>query len=461
MKICNYCGTANDDSRSLCESCGGLLPEAVDTEPKKKKSGLSGLKLKPGAVKLIAGALAAVTVVGGGAAVLLGGTSRQVTSALEQNQEAISEEISQLPQMAAVGENFTALNDDGKFTVRADITTDMLALEGTMHYDRKDKSLAGSVVYANDEQDLDVKFDFASDNKVFTLAADRYTADIYGFKLKEFAQFYSKTPLALFFPLTNSGGEPNVEFFKKMDFSKAMEEKYGEAWDNFRKSLEYEELNERDMEIGGRMVRVRAYEITWDTSAASKLISTMLGQEDGFLDDLIELFKVMEPDCRFYVDEEGFVVAADFVAAGNKCTVKFEGADNIWNQCTLSSLSIAGGEGAISGYLTIDDGVVSGEIEWEDVMRYELDYDDSDGGFTMRAWTGGTEWYLDGALTAQNGGAQLRLGGYLPNHGRVDVSLELNPLENEPELMDDKYVDLMDMDASNWQRLLIDINNSN
>ena len=461
MKICNYCGTANDDSRSLCESCGGLLPEPVETGETKKKSGLSGLKLKPGAVKLIAGALAALTVVGGGAAMLLGGTSRQVTNALEQNQEAITEEISQLPQLAAVQDNYDALNDDGKYTVYADITTDHLVLAGGMNYDRRDKALAGSVAYANPEQDLDVKFDFASDNRDFTLAADRYTADIYGFKLKEFAEFYSKTPLALLLPLTNSGEEPNLEFFKKMDFAEAMEEKYGEAWKNFKKSLSYEELNERDMEIGGRMVPVRAYEITWDTAAASRLISAMLGQEEGFLDDLISMFKVMEPDCRFYVDENGFVVAADFVTAGNKCTVKFEGTDNIWNQCTLSSLSIAGGEGAISGHLVIDDGVVSGEIEWDNVMHYALDYDDADGSFAMRGWAGGTEWYLDGAVTAVGGGAQLRVGGYLPQHGRVDVRLELNPLEQAPELMDDKYVDLMDMDASNWQRLLIDINNSN
>ncbi len=462
MKICNYCGTANDDSRSLCTSCGGLLPEVEATPVKKKKKGLSGLNLKSGTVKLVAGVLAAVTVVGGGAYAVFGGTSRQVTNALAQNQEAITEELSRLPQLAAVGENYEALNDGGQFTLRADISTDVLALTGTMDYDRKDKAMAGSVVYDNDEQELDVKFDFASDNKEFTLAADRYTADVYGFKLKEFAEFYSKTPLALFFPLTNSGGEPNIQFFKKMDFAEAMEEKYGDAWKNFKKSLGYEELNERQMEIAGQMIDVRAYEITWDSFAARRLIATMLGQEEeGLLDHLIELFKIMEPDCRFYVNEAGFVVAADFVSAGNKCTVKFEGEDNIWNKCTLSSLSIAGGDGAISGFLTMEDGVVEAEFAWDGKAVYALDYNDNDGSFTMQAWTGSTEWYLDGAVTAKNGGSQLQVGGWLPEHGRVDVTMEMNPLEREPELMDDKYVDLMDMDASNWQRLLIDINNSN
>lgn len=459
MKVCSYCGNANDDSRNVCEVCGALLPE-TKAAAKMKKKGLN-LNLKPRAVKAIAGTLAAVTVAGGGAYALMGGTSRQVAQAIDKNQTAITEEISQLPQLNAAVEHLEELNDGGAFTVRADITTDAAALSGNMDYDRKDKALAGSLVYENVEQELDVKFDFASDNKEFTLAADRYTADIYGFKLTEFAEFYSKTPLALFFPLTNKDDEPNVEFFKKMDFEKAMEEKYGESWKNFRKSLSYEELNPRDMEIGGAMVNVRAYEITWDTSAASRLISAMLGQEEGLLDDFIELFKFLEPDCRFYVNDEGYVAAVDFVAAGNKCVLKFEGEENPWDRCTLSSLSIAGGEGAISGQSVLENGNVSVEFCWDGEAVFRLDYEDSTGSFDMEAVTGTAEWYLEGALTAAEGGTQLTLGGRLPEHGRVDVTLELVPLEKEPELMDDRYVDLMDMDASNWQRLLIDINNSN
>lgn len=458
MKVCSYCGSVNDDTRSVCEVCGAALPDAPGGT--KKKKGLK-LNLKPGAVKAIAAVLAAVTVVGGGAAVVLGGSSRRVASAVAQNKDAITEELSQLPQLNAAGEHYTALNDGGNFTLKADITTEKMTLAGNMDYARKDKALAGSLVYENAGQDLDVKFDFASDNKEFTLAANRFTDDIYGFKLKEFAEFYSKTPVAWILPLTNEKNEPNVEFFKKMDFSQSMEAKYGEKWENFKDSLEFEELNERQMEIRGEMVEVRAYEITWDTWAASRLVSTMLGQDEGFLDGFVKLFKAMEPDCRIYVDGRGYMAAMDFVAAGNKVTVKFEGEENVWQVCNVSSLSIAGGPGAISGRLTILDGIVDAEFNWEGTMLYQLHYDDNSGSFDMEALIGSAYWDIDGALTAKNGGVQLHLGGTMPDQGRVDVHISMDPMENEPQLMDDKYVDLMDMDAGNWQRLLIDINNSN
>lgn len=457
MKVCKYCGTLNEDSDGLCKSCGGLLP-SKKTKPVSVKNALAS---NPTVRKVVLAVLAGVVAVGAGVTVLAGGASRRVENALAQNREAIVEAASALPELAGARDHFTALNDGGRFTVKMDITADTMSVDGSMDYDRKEKALAGTVAYANVEKELDVKFDFASDNREFVLAADRYTDDLYGFKLKEFAAFYSKTPLALLFPLDKTQKEPNIEFFRKVDFAENMEKKYGDAWKNFRKSLDYEELNERDMEIAGEMIPVRAYEITWDSKAATRLVSAILGQEkEGLLDDLIGLFKFMEPDCRFYVNEEGYIVAVDFVVSGNKCTIKFEGEDNVWERCNLSSLSIAGGEGAISGYLIIEDGVVDGKFELNQSMCYELHYTDSTGAFSMSAVTEKTSWHLDGAITSHNGGSQLRMGGYLPNHGRVDVTVELNPLENEPELIDDKYVDLMDMKASNWQRLLIDINNS-
>lgn len=456
MKVCKYCGTLNDDDQGLCKSCGGLLP----TKKKRAVSLKEAIASKPAVRKIALAVLAGVVAVGAGVTVFAGGASRRVEHALEQNRDAIVEAASALPELAGARDNFGALNDGGRFTVKMDITADIMSVEGSMDYDRKEKALAGTIAYANVEKELDVKFDFASDNREFVLAADRYTDDLYGFKLKEFAAFYSKTPIALLFPLDKTQKEPNIEFFRKVDFAQSMDEKYGDAWKNFRKSLDYEELNERDMEIGGEMIPVRAYEVTWDSTAASKLISAMLGQKEGLLDDLIRLFKFMEPDCRFYVNEEGYIVAVDFVVSGNKCTIKFEGERNVWERCTLSSLSIAGGEGAISGYLIIEDGEVDARFELNQSMCYELHYTDSTGEFSMSAVTEKTSWNLDGAITSRNGGSQLRMGGYLPNHGRVDVTVELNPLENEPELIDDKYVDLMDMKASNWQRLLIDINNS-
>lgn len=458
MKTCSYCGTINDDSKIVCDACSGLLPESESTTPKKSRSfhfsGGSGTK------KLIAGGLAALTVVGGGTAVWLGGsTSRQVTSALSRNEEAIVEQIEQLPNLTAYAENFAELNDGGKYTISADITTSSLVLDGIMHYDRKGEALSGSLGYA--DESYDVQFDFASDDKEFTVSADRLTADIYGFKLKEFAKMYSKTPLAAILPITNGNDEPNLDFFAKLDFAESMEEKYGDAWKNFKKSLDYEELNERRMEIGGQSVEVQAYEITWDTSAATKLVSAILGKDESFLDGLTNIFAQMEPDCRFYVDDNGYVVAVDFVAAGNKCVLTFEGTENIWDVCTLTSQSISGGEGAISGFLVIEGRTVSAEIQWDGVMEYALDYNDTTGAFALEADVGGTEWYLDGTLTSTDGGAQLRCGGYLPTYGRVDVRLNMDELQQKPELMSDKYVDLMDMDLSNWQRLLIDINNSN
>ena len=460
MKTCKYCGIPNEDSRNLCKSCGGLLPEEEKARKTKKsqkvkKSGTKGSATKG---KIVAIILAAAVLTGIFGTILIAGIDDQIGYAWEQNLEMARKAVSTLPNLSAAGGNISDLYEDGKFNIKLEITSDILSAEGTMDYDRKEKQLAGTLAYANIEKEMNVEFDFASDDEEFLLSADRYTDDIYGFKLDKFAKFYSKTPVAMVFPLSKDEEDPYVDFFKKVDFPKGFEKKYGKAWENFRKSMDFKELNERDMEIGGKLVTVSTYEITWDSAAASKFISAALGRENGF-SSMIELFKVMEPDCRVYVDENDRVAAVDFVAAGNKCVFKFDGIDNIWHRCTLTSVALAGGEGAIRGNLTIEGGCINADFLWDGKMSYELDYDDSTGDFSMKALTGDIPWYLDGTLTSYDGGSQLRVGGYLPTYGRVDISVQMEALIHVPEMMGDKYVDLMDMDVGNWQRLLIDINN--
>lgn len=444
MKNCNVCGTPNTDTAFQCAQCGTPLPVTA------KSKGRSGINIKP--LLIGASALAAVAGILAGVFFLRGGTAQALGDAFGKNEEAVAEEVATLSNLTGYLENFDQLNDDGDFSMNANITSDILDLSAVMDYSRDDRILSGTASYANTEQDLDMKFDFAANNKVCTLASDRLTADIYGFKLSTFQEKFGNTPLASVVAIAD---------FKKIDLSKTVTEKYGKVWKEFKKTVRYEELNERQVQIGSRQVLCKAYEVTWDASAATQLVSTVLGLESNYLVNMSSVLDKVSPDCRIYVDEAGYIMAADFVVGTNKCTLTFEGEDNIWDKCMLRSVSLDGNEGEIWGKLEIKNGLVQGVIEWEDVMEFSLTYADDTGKFEIEADLFDLPWYIDGQITSNRSGAQLNFGGYLPELGNMRFSLDLDPLANEPTLMSDKYVDLMTMDIAKWTRLFIDLNSNN
>lgn len=444
MKNCNVCGAPNADTAFQCSQCGSSLPVAH------KPSKQSSINLKP-----ILMGMVVLAVVGGilaGVLFLRDSTAQSVANAFEMNEEAIVQEVSKLANLSGYLENFEQLNDDGDFTASANVTSDLLDLSAVVDYSRDNRILSGTASYANTEQDVDVKFDFAANSKTCTLAADRLTSDIYGFSLSSFQKKFGDTHLASVL---------SVADFKKIDFSKTLEKKYGKVWMEFKKTLRYDELNERQMQIGNRQVLCKAYEVKWDDAAATKLVSTVLGIKGDFLPNMSGVLEKISPDCRIYVDEAGYVVAADFVVGTNKCTLTFEGEENIWEKCTLYSVSLDGNEGEIWGKLEIENGLVQCDLEWDGVMEFSLSYTDYTGTFEIEAELFDLPWYIDGQVISNIYGAQLSFGGYLPELGNVRFSLELTPLVNEPMLMSDKYVDLMNMDVSKWMRLFIDIGSNN
>lgn len=449
MKICNICGTANDDAAVQCIGCQSILP----VQPQKSKGGGKVLAAIAAVVAVVGAVVASVFLLGSSPAKAVGG-------ALDKNEDAIMDRVSHLSNLVGYLENSEALSEEGDFNLVANIQTSTIELSGYVDYSRSDRVLAGEVRYGYAEQGYDLQFDFAADKKEFTLASDRYTSDIYGFKLKDFAKKFDRLHLGKLIPFFKDGKTPNIDFFKKRTTASTMEERYGEVWKNFKKTVKYKELNERLMQIGSRQINCVAYEINWDAAAATKLLSTILGTNKGLLSGLNVVFKQLEPDCRFYTDEEGYLVALDCVIAGNKCILTFEGEENLWDKCVLRSESIAGGEGDIRGILEISDKGIQGSLEWDGVMELQLEYAEQTGDFRMEADVLDLPWEIEGRITSRNGGAQLTVGGYIPEYGNISISLEKNPLVNQPELMSKKYVDLFENDLRDWERLLIDINNA-
>ncbi len=112
------------------------------------------------------------------------------------------------------------------------------------------------------------------------------------------------------------------------------------------------------------------------------------------------------------------------------------------------------------GELEITEDNIRGELTWTGMMDVELTYTDQTGEFRFKADLLGVPWDVSGKIASAAGGAQLTVGGYVPEHGDISLYLEQNPLTHKPEMMSDKYVDLFGSGLRMWERLLIDINNA-
>ena len=464
MNICKMCGASNLDTDLQCRECGSALPPK-DLRRKKKEKKMTRtaqprFRLSGKSLVIFLGAVAVVAAIAAGVLFFSGGAANAAEDALNNNKDAILEKIDRLENLTGFLDNAEALNEQGDFALSGEIKTNVLDLTGSLDYSRTNRVLDGMLAYDNLDQNLDLQFDFSADTKIFTLTSDRLTSNVYGFKLTDFAKKFDQTPIAKLLPIVDTGEEPDMDFFKKWSSDKAIQQKYGKVWKNFKKTLRYKELNERVMQIGSRQVNCRAFKIAWDKDAATQLISTILGTDRGALSGLNTVIEKLQPDCWIYTDETGYVVAADCVVAGNKCILTFEGESDRWEKCVLRSENISAGDGDIWGELRITSDEIRGDLNWNGLMDLHVDYLDQTGAFDFEATLLGLPWEIEGEIASKGGGAQLTVGGYVPEHGNVSLHLEQNPLVSKPEMLSDKYVDLFGKDLRIWERLLIDINNA-
>ena len=448
-QYCPVCGMECEAGVYLCPNCGAEVTPPRENNQKQKKTGL-----KAGWIKWAVAGLALVGLIGGGAAVALSTDEAEIYRGGVNLGTQLAEKMQQLQNLIDAREHLENLMKSGEYSVALRLDVGDVDASAVLHYDIKDKIMDGALEYENAADEVLLNFDFSSDNKKFMLASDRITADIYGFALADF----QKTPLAKILPLpVNEKGE--LDLFQKTDFSTQMENKYGTAWKNLVDSVEYNEINDRDMTIGGKVCHVRAFELTWDDRAMVELANAMLGRTKDFLGGFSELAKHLKPDCRLYINEDHQIVAVDFVAAGNKCLIEFAGEENPWENCIVSSQALGGGQGVAEGYLTIQDGVVEGRLRLMSNTSYAVDYNDTTGDFRISATVKDKQWDLTGCCTSDQGSASLELYGLWGDLGNVNISVALEPLEKTPEHLSRNYVDLMSMSSSDWQRLLIELSN--
>lgn len=464
MILCNICGAPNLDTDLVCKECSSPLPiqnvkKGKNKARKQKNAAKKGFRLSGKTLGVFAAAAAVVGAVALGAVFHGGRPAKVLGESLSKNESAILEQIDRLENLSSFLDNAVELNDQGDFALSANMETDVLELAGSVDYSRSERVMSGTLDYEKQEKELNLKFAFSADHKNFTLASDR-TDDIYGFKLKEFAKKYHKSPLAKIFPIVEKGKELNLDLFKKQTGSKTMKQKYGDVWNDFVKSVEYKEVNERVMQIGSREVDCRVYDISWDTKAATKLLNAILGTDRSIISRLSELFEKLGSDCRIYTDETGYIVAVDYVIAGKKCTLTVVDADDHCLKYLLQTENISAAEGDIRGELEITDDNIRGDLKWDGMMEVNLTYTDQTGEFRFVADLLGVHWDIAGKIASVANGAQLMVGGYIPEYGDISLYLEQTPLTHKPEMMSDKYVDLLELDLRKLERLLIDINNT-
>ena len=438
MKFCSQCGAANEDTMYSCYSCGAAL-EAAQSGGKKH-----GLRIsKP--VLVIGGILLAAALVIGGIFWAVSGTSGSVARAAKRTMKEFSgrrETQTQAAQFLSVANDHLS---KGKYTMNAAFSGAIVDLQLHTDYSRPAKKLRGELRLNGYGMEYSAK-----KNIVQVRFPGEY--DVYGFNIKDLNKLTKKINEYLSLPLvkallpTQLPTDLDVDFFKKVDVGYTLNGLVKKELKEFRKSIEVEKWNDETIVRAGESEKCRVYKVTWDKTALRKLLNAL--GTGGFLPDvgdwLNSLLPELDPYLYCYVNSENYVVGIRFTTAGAKCSLMLEGEENVWDDIVLTAETITGAVIRYEGALERKGDVT--QLYLENTAGEKLlivDYNDGTGDYAI--WTSGIGNLMTGRITCANEQASITANWDSPEFGTQQLRWSIGSLQNKPEQLGEKYLDLKDM----------------
>lgn len=456
MKYCPGCGMENDDMAVSCSMCGTMLPSSGMTGSKVGKRGGSGggngkkLLLIGGCAVLAVGLVAALIVLVSG---IFPGNALE--NASQKTLESFSEQIGKQNGVAAYTDAVQDHLDDGEYTMNLTYGSNGFTIGLDCDYSRKSKLMSGSIDYHDEAQLLDLSFDYSLKKDTFQFAYPAVMEDVYGFSLKKIGKKLDNSAILsmLQVELPEIG---DLDFFKKTDMQDFLNQQSEGGLEKLKESVEITYLDERTLELSGRTEKCKMYQVTWSATAMDSLLKSLGG--DGPMSELAgfvkEYLPEIEPDCRCYVNSDGYLVAIDMVSMGNKYVFLLQGTQNPWDKFTLEVTSLYGESKVYNGGLYSGDSGIQLYLRNEDEIFLGIEYDDN-GDFSVYTEKHGT--MLQGNIDVTATGAALDLTLNSEQIGPQHLQYSLSELEQTPQQLSKYYVDLLDMNLSDWQRLLLDL----
>lgn len=447
MKYCPNCGCENEDFSSLCTNCGSALGTAEAPGRKKRNRG-SGKILK------ILAAVAAAGALGGGifaGVKLLGGNT--LSRAYQRTTSAIVEEANEQKGISAVTGLLEKYEDQGKYTLEIGYQNSTLEADLSCDYSRSAKLMDGELRFADGQSEIVLDYSVKKDVVQFTVPG--VVQDVYGFSVNKLGDKLDKSPVTKLLPIDFSALS-DLNFFQKTNAAKSLNKLTKGKLDILKDSVKIQYLDKRPLSLGGESQTCKMYQVTWNEQAVNDLLQSfsknpVLGKLAGFLKDIVPK---IDGDCRCYINKDGYLVGIDLVSLGSKYFFVMEGDENPWDKFSLTITSLSGEIREYTGGLFHTDAGMQLYLKNQEELFFGLDYA-TDGKFSVYTDKYGTIAY--GTMLSSGDQLDLELNLNSEMMGSQKLTCSVSALEEKPEKLAKYYVDLLDMDLADWQRLLLDL----
>lgn len=448
MKYCPNCGTGNEDYASACSGCGTALGGG-SPGTKRTPTGIAS-----GALVKIGAAIAAVGLVAGGVflgAKLLKGNA--LSSAYEKTTDAFVEEVKVQRGIAAFTDLLDKYEDSGKYTLELIYQNDVLQLDSLCDYSRPAKKMTGELKYSDHR--LEIGVDYAIKKDVIQFTCPGQLEDIYGFSVKKLGNKLNNSALTSLLPIDFSALS-DVDFFAKSNWAEFLNQQSNGKFDILRDSVKVTYLDKREVQFATGAQKCRMYQVTWDEKALTDLINTLGGK--GLMAKLVgfvvDLVPQIDGDCRCYINEDGCLVGVDLVSVGNRYLFMMEGTQNPWDKFTLTITSLYGDAKVYTGGLYSSADGIQMYLQNQEEIFLAIEYDNK-GDFSVHTDKHGTIVYGNISVAGKEAALELNLGS--AQMGTQKLVYRISALEEAPDQLSKYYVNLLDMDFADWQRLLLDL----
>lgn len=447
MKFCPNCGCGNDDFSSLCTNCGSALGTS-DAPGRKKRTRGSGKILK------VIAAVAAVGALGGGifaGVKLLGGNT--LSRAYRRTTVAIAEEANQQKGISAVTGLLEKYENHGKYTLVFGYENSALAADLSCNYSRSAKLMDGELRYTDHQTAIGLDYSVKKDVIQFTIPG--VVQDVYGFSVDKLGTKLNHSPIGKLLPIDFSALS-DLNFFQKTNAAKSLNKLTKGKLNVLKDSVKIQYLDKRTLSLGGESQTCKMYQVTWNEQALNEVLQSLaknpvLGKLVGFLKDIIPK---IDGDCRCYINKDGYLVGIDLVSLGSKYFFVMEGQENPWDKFSLTITSLSGEIREYTGGLFHTDSGMQLYLKNQEDLFFGLDYS-ADGKFSVYTDKHGTIAY--GTMLASGGQLDLELNLDSAMMGPQKLTCSVSELTDTPEKLAKYYVDLLDMNLADWQRLLLDL----
>lgn len=447
MKYCPNCGCGNEDFSSLCSNCGATLISITSSTQKKRNTGNKKL------LKISAAFAAACVLVGGvfAGVKLVGGNS--LSRAYQRTTKAIAEEANEQKGISAVTSMLEKYENQGKYTLTIGYHNSALALDLSCDYSRNSKLMDGELLYTDAQTSVGVNYAVKKDVIQFTIPG--VMQDVYGFSVDKMGKKLDTSAVSKLLPFDFSALR-DLDFFQKTNAAKSLNKLTKGKLNVLKDSVKIQYLDKRILSLAGKDQTCKMYQVTWNEQTVNALLESLstnpiLSKLVGFVRELIPK---IDGDCRCYISKDGYLVGVDLVSLGSKYLFVMEGEENPWDKFSLTVTSLTGEVTEYTGGLFNTDSGMQLYLKNQDEIFLGLDYS-SDGKFSVYTDKYGTIVY--GTAIASGDQISLEINLNSAAAGTQQLICTVSALEEKPKQLAKYYVDLLDMDLADWQRLLLDL----